>query len=110
MNPDTKFNAARDFDNRSPAWIDALTGIGADWAKFGLQIGTQALERSAKSLELAAKTLETLSKAFERQAEAHAKSDVASDEVITVDASEAPNEDASTDGASTDGASTDGAR
>jgi hypothetical protein len=50
-----------------PAWMDALAGIGADWAKFGLSIGTEALERSARSLELAAKTLQTISKTFERE-------------------------------------------
>jgi hypothetical protein len=55
-------------DSAQERFIQSILGLGAEWASFGLQIGTQALERSAKSLELAAKTLSTLSKSIEEVA------------------------------------------
>ena len=55
-------------DSAQERFVQSILGLGAEWASFGLQVGTQALERSAKSLELAAKTLSTLSKSIEEAA------------------------------------------
>lgn len=45
--------------------VDSLVGIGAEWAIFGLQCATSALERSARSMRLAARSLGTLARAIE---------------------------------------------
>jgi len=67
MNTEQNQNAN---DSAQERFVQSILGLGAEWASFGLQIGTQALERSAKSLELAAKTLTTLSKSIEEAAAA----------------------------------------
>jgi len=60
-------------DSPQDRFVQSVLGMGAEWAAFGLQVGTQALERSAKSLELAAKALSTLSRSIEERAAAHEK-------------------------------------
>ena len=55
-------------DSAQERFVQSILGLGAEWASLGLQVVTQAFERSAKSLELAAKTLSTLSKSPEEAA------------------------------------------
>lgn len=51
--------------NESERLVDSLVGIGAEWAVFGLQVATSALERSARSMRLAARSLGTIARAIE---------------------------------------------
>lgn len=51
--------------NDSDRLVESLVGIGAEWAVFGLQCATSALEKSARSMRLAARSLGTLARSIE---------------------------------------------
>lgn len=57
MNTQTNENAATSI-------VDTLTSLGGEWARFGLEIGAQAIERSARTLTLAAKSLSAIAEAL----------------------------------------------
>ena len=62
MNTNTQTNDSR------ASIVDTLTALGGEWARFGLEIGAQAIERSARTLTLAARSLTTLAEALPKQA------------------------------------------
>ena len=51
-------------ENAATSIVDTLSSLGGEWARFGLEIGAQAIERSARTLALAAKSLSAIADAL----------------------------------------------
>ncbi len=58
---------ARPAGESAEAIVKSLLEIGTTWARYGLNIGQQALETSAKTLQNTAKVLHEVSQSFEEK-------------------------------------------